>query len=150
MTSAASAATITNRGDKEVKLTITEGSSRQDEVLPSGKVVDGVCQKGCIIRLNDNANDEYELEGSESVSVEGGFLYYDSPENEGAPPAGSASVTEISVELEKDCGKAYQAPVSKSDAGAFFSLIHRLADAAAERARPRSTRSISLAGPNAC
>ena len=77
MTSAASAATITNRGDTEVKLTITEGSSRQDEVLPSGKVVDGVCQKGCIIRLNDNANDEYELEGSESVSVEGGFLYYD-------------------------------------------------------------------------
>jgi len=91
MTSAASAATITNRGDKEVKLTITEGSSRQDEVLPSGKVVDGVCQKGCIIRLNDNANDEYELEGSESVSVEGGFLYYDSRENEGAPSTGSTS-----------------------------------------------------------
>ena len=91
MTSAASAATITNRGDKEVKLTVTEGSSRQDEVLPTGKVVDGVCQKGCIIRLNDNANDEYELEGSESVSVEGGFLYYESLENEIAPPAGSAS-----------------------------------------------------------
>ena len=91
MTSAASAATITNRGDKEVKLKITEGSSRQDEALPTGKVVDGVCQKGCIIRLNDNANDEYELEGSESVSVEGGFLYYDSPENGVAPPGGSAS-----------------------------------------------------------
>ena len=78
MTSAASAATIANRSDKEVKLTITEGSSGQDNVLPNGKVIDGVCQKGCIIRLNDNANDEYELEGSESVSVEGGFLYYDS------------------------------------------------------------------------
>ena len=90
-TSAASAATITNRSDKEVKLTITEGSSRQDEVLPPGKVSDGVCQKGCIIRLNDNAKDEFELEGSESVSVEGGFLYYDSPEKEVAPPAGSAS-----------------------------------------------------------
>jgi hypothetical protein len=91
MTSAASAATITNRGDKEVKLTITEGSSRRDEVLATGKVIDGVCQKGCIIRLNDNANDEYELEGSESVSVEGGFLYYDSRENEGAPSTGSTS-----------------------------------------------------------
>ena len=91
MTSAASAATITNRGDKEVKLTITEGSSRQDEVLPSGKVVDGVCQKGCIIRLNDNANDEYELDGSESVSVEEGLIYFDSPANGGAPPIGSAS-----------------------------------------------------------
>jgi len=91
MTSAASAATITNRSDKEVKLTITEGSSRQDEVLPSGKVIGGVCKKGCIIRLNDNAKDEYELDGSESVSVEGGFLYYDSPVQEVAPPAGSAS-----------------------------------------------------------
>jgi hypothetical protein len=91
MTSAASAATISNRGDDEVKLTITEGSSRKDEVLPLGKVIDGVCQKGCIIRLNDNANAEYELEGSESVSIEGGFLYYDSPEKEVAPPAGSAS-----------------------------------------------------------
>jgi hypothetical protein len=91
MTSAASAATITNRSDKEVKLTITEGSSRQDEVLPIGKVIDGVCRKGCIIRLNDNAKDEYELEGSESVSVEGGFLYYDSSNDEVAPTGGSAS-----------------------------------------------------------
>lgn len=91
MTSAASAATITNRGDKEVKLTITEGSSVQDEVVPAGKVIGGVCQKGCIIRLNDNANDEYELDGSESVSVEGGLLYYDSPSNGGAPPIGSTS-----------------------------------------------------------
>jgi hypothetical protein len=91
MTSAASAATIANRGDNEVKLTITEGSSHQDELLPLGKVIGGVCQKGCIIRLNDDANAEYELEGSESVSVEGGFLYYDSPGNGGAPSTGSAS-----------------------------------------------------------
>ncbi|MFA5955913.1 hypothetical protein [Hyphomicrobium sp.] len=91
-TSAASAATIANRGDEEVKLTITEDTSTKDDVLAVGKVVDGVCQKSCIIRLNDNANDEYELDGSESVSVEGGFLYYDSPVNGGAPPpVGSAS-----------------------------------------------------------
>ncbi|MFT3730281.1 MAG: hypothetical protein QM780_02490 [Hyphomicrobium sp.] len=90
-TSAASAATITNRGDKEVKLTITEDTSVQDEVLPVGKVIGGVCQKSCIIRLSDNASDEYELDGSDSVSVEGGFLYYDSPVNGGAPPVGSTS-----------------------------------------------------------
>jgi len=91
MTSAASAATIANRGDNEVKLTITQGSSHQDAVLPVGKVIGGVCQKSCIVRLNDNVNDEYELDGSESVSVEGGFLYYDSSEKGLAPPAGSAS-----------------------------------------------------------
>jgi len=90
-TSAASAATITNLSDKDVKLTITEGSSRQDEVLPTGKVIDGVCRKGCIIHLNDNAKDEYELDGSESVSVEGDFLYYNSPVHEVAPAGGSAS-----------------------------------------------------------
>jgi hypothetical protein len=93
MTSAASAATITNRSDTEVKLTITEDTSRKDEVLPPGKDIDGVCQKGCIIRLNDSAKDEYELQGSDRVSIEGGFLYYDSPEKGVAPPAGSASNT---------------------------------------------------------
>ena len=91
MTSAAAAATITNRSDTEVRLSITEGSSRQTKVLPAGKVIDGVCQKGCIIRLNDNSKDEYELDGSESVAVEGGFLYYDSPLKEVAPSTGSAS-----------------------------------------------------------
>ncbi len=91
MTSAVSAATIANRGDKEVKLTITEDSSVQDEVLPIGKVIGGVCQKSCIVRLNDNANDEYELDGSESVSVEEGLLYYDSPADGAAPPVGSGS-----------------------------------------------------------
>jgi hypothetical protein len=54
-------------------------------------VIGGVCQKSCIIRLNDNVNDEYELDGSESVSVEAGFLYYDSSANGGAPPVGSTS-----------------------------------------------------------
>ena len=90
MTSAAVAATVTNRDDKEVKLLVIEGDERQEHVLSAGKVLDGVCQKGCIIRLNDSESDEYELEGSESVSVEEGFLYYDSPESDGAPPDGSA------------------------------------------------------------
>jgi hypothetical protein len=89
MTSAASAVTITNRGDKEIKLSVIEGSAKQDQVLAIGKVLDGVCQKGCIIRLNDSENDEYELEGSEVVSVEEGFLYYDGP-NSGDAPSGSS------------------------------------------------------------
>ena len=89
MTSAASAVTVTNRGDKETKLSIIEGEAKQDQILPAGKVIEGVCQKGCIIRLNDNDNDEYELEGSESVSVDEGFLYYDGQDAGSAPPAGS-------------------------------------------------------------
>ena len=90
MTSAASAVTVTNRDGKEIKLVLIEGDVRQEKVLSPGKVIDGVCQKGCIIRLNDDENDEYELDGSEIVSVEEGFLYYDSPQGEGAPQDGSA------------------------------------------------------------
>jgi hypothetical protein len=85
MTSTASAVTITNRGDKETKLTVIEGATRQETLLPAGKVAEGVCQKGCIIRLNDSEKDEYELEGSESVSVEEGFLYYDGSDADSAP-----------------------------------------------------------------
>jgi hypothetical protein len=90
MTSAASAVTVTNRGDRETKVTIIEGAVRQDNILGVGKVIEGVCQKGCIIRLNDSENDEYELEGSEVVTVEEGFLYYDGPSVESAPASGSA------------------------------------------------------------
>ncbi|MFN0219733.1 MAG: hypothetical protein ACKVP4_13070 [Hyphomicrobium sp.] len=85
MTSTASAVTITNRGDKEAKLTVIEGSARQDKLLQAGKMIEGVCQKGCIIRLNDSEKDEYELEGSERVSVEEGFLYYDDLDAVSAP-----------------------------------------------------------------
>ena len=88
MTSTASAVTITNRGDKETKVSVIEGSASQDLVLATGKVLEGVCQKGCIIRLNDSENDEYELQGSEIVSVDEGFLYYDGPDAGGALPEG--------------------------------------------------------------
>lgn len=91
MTSAASAVTITNRSDKDEKVTIIEGEARRDNVLGAGKVIDGVCQKGCIVRLNDSENDEYELEGSDAVSVEEGFLYFDTPLQDGAPQAGSTA-----------------------------------------------------------
>ncbi|MBK9078629.1 MAG: hypothetical protein WBP38_11425 [Hyphomicrobium sp.] len=90
MTSTASAVTITNRGDKETKVSIIEGTAKQDLVLDVGKAIVGVCQQGCIIRLNDSESDEYELEGSESVSVDEGFLYYDDSEAGGAPDNGDA------------------------------------------------------------
>ena len=94
MTSTASAVTVTNRDAKEVKLAVIEGEARQEYVLQSGKVLEGVCQKGCIVRLNGSENDEFELDGSETVSVEEGFLYYDNPEGDGAPVDGSAKPRE--------------------------------------------------------
>lgn len=91
LTSAAEAATITNFDNKDVKIQIVEGNARQDIILTSGKVVQGVCQKGCILRLNDNENDEYELDGSESVSIEEGFLYDDGVEVDRAQQTSGAS-----------------------------------------------------------
>jgi hypothetical protein len=84
--SAAAGVSVTNRDDKDYKLTIIEGEVKTDHVLKPSQVLEGVCEKGCVIRLNDSENDEYELEGSEIVSIEEGYLYYDSPEppNEGA------------------------------------------------------------------
>jgi hypothetical protein len=94
--SAAATVSITNRDDKDHKLTVIEGDAKADHVLKPSQVLEGICQQGCIIRLNDSEEDEYELEGSEIVSIEEGYLYYDGPEapNEGAQGGGEAPKSE--------------------------------------------------------
>jgi len=74
---AALAASITNRDDKDYKLTIVEGATKQVETLKPNAALSGVCPKGCIVRIGDSENDEYELEGTEIVSIEDGYLYFD-------------------------------------------------------------------------
>ena len=83
----AGAVSITNRDDKDHKLTIIEGEAKVDHTLKSTAMLEGVCLKGCVIRLNDSDSDEYELEGTEIVSIEDGYLYYDGPDTpaEAAP-----------------------------------------------------------------
>ncbi len=78
-TGANAAVSITNRDDKEHKLTVIEdeGKTKADHTLKGGGQLDGVCKAGCIVRLNDSEEDEYELEGTETVSIEEGFLYYE-------------------------------------------------------------------------
>jgi hypothetical protein len=87
---AAAGVSITNRDDKDHKLTIMEGEAKADHMLKPSQVLEGVCEKGCVIRLNDSENDEYELEGTEIVSIEDGFLYYDGPEPPSEGSAGEA------------------------------------------------------------
>jgi hypothetical protein len=86
---AAQAVSVTNRDDKEQKIQIVEGDVKKDHVIKPAAVLDGVCLKGCVIRLNDNENDEYELDGTEVGTIEDGYLYYDGPETptESAPGA---------------------------------------------------------------
>jgi hypothetical protein len=84
----AAAASLTNRDEREHRITVIEGDSKQDHVLKPSAVLDGICQKGCIVRLNDSDNDEYELEGLEIVSIEDGYLYYDGPDTPVEPAPG--------------------------------------------------------------
>jgi hypothetical protein len=58
-------------------------------LVPSA-ALKGICQKGCVIRLNDSDNDEYELKGSDVVSIEDGYLYYDGPPASAVPKADDA------------------------------------------------------------
>ncbi len=86
---AALAVSITNRDDKQHKITVIEGESKIDHAVKATGVLENICMKGCIVRLNDSENDEYELEGTEVVSIEDGYLYYDGPDApaDPAPPA---------------------------------------------------------------
>jgi hypothetical protein len=80
-------ASITNRDDRDHKITIVEGEVTKDHVLKPNDTLKDVCAKGCIIRLNDSDDDEYQLEPTDVVSIEDGFLYYDTNEADAAPKA---------------------------------------------------------------
>ena len=99
-TAASAAVSITNRDDKDHKLTVIEddGKTKTDHTLKANGVLEGLCKSGCVVRLNDSEEDEYELEGTEVVSIEDGYLYYDGPDapaesTPGATPPGGAAAT---------------------------------------------------------
>ena len=88
---AAHAVSITNRDEHDHKLTIMEGDTKADHVLKPAQVLNGICTKGCIVRLNDGEDDEYQLEANDVVSIEDGSLYYDGPEAPADTPAPAPS-----------------------------------------------------------
>ena len=89
----ASAATIANRDDKDQKLTLIEGEAKADQVLKPQQVLEKVCLKGCIVRLNDSEDDEYQIDPEDMVSIEDGYLYHDSPDAPAStPPAAGSAV----------------------------------------------------------
>ena len=92
--SAAQAVTVKNLDETDYKITIVEGASSQDLSLKPGASVNGICLKGCLIKL-DAGQESYELEGGEVTSIEDGLLWGDdldplpttSPE---VPPGGAS------------------------------------------------------------
>ncbi len=75
-------ASVTNRDDKDHKITIIEGDKKQDFTLKANQVLENICAQGCVLRLNDSEDDEYQLEPKDQVSIEDGYLYYDNQEDE--------------------------------------------------------------------
>ena len=76
----AGAVTLSNNDSKAYKIEIMVKKASQEHELAPGKKLIGVCKAGCVIRLNGSAADDYELEGTERVSIEGGLVYYDGEE----------------------------------------------------------------------
>jgi hypothetical protein len=89
---AAHASSITNHDDRDYKLTVIEDTATKDHKLAPSATLKGVCEQGCVVRLDDSADDEYELEGSEVVSIEDGLLYYDDPAASPVPKAREADM----------------------------------------------------------
>lgn len=88
--SVAHASTLTNRDDRDHKVTVIEAKSTNDQVLQPSATLKGICSSGCVIRLNDDDDSEYALNGEEVVSIEDGYLYYDEPPGAQVPGADDA------------------------------------------------------------
>lgn len=90
----AAAISLVNRDDKDHKLTVIEegGAKSSDHILKPSQLLEGVCANGCVVRLNDSEEDEYQLEAGDRVSIEEGYLYYEEPESaqQGAAGDGAA------------------------------------------------------------
>jgi len=89
ISSAVHAATVTNRDGRDHKVTIVEGDAQNYHVVKPNAVLEGICQKGCLIRLDDSEEDPYELKGSEVTSIEEGQLYDDELEAPAVPDVGN-------------------------------------------------------------
>jgi hypothetical protein len=82
--SPAQALKLTNRDATEQKMTIQENSSTREQTLKPAETVDGFCNSGCTIQMQDG--EEYEFDGSEVVSIEEGLMFLDEPEQGSAAP----------------------------------------------------------------
>jgi hypothetical protein len=90
LATSAGAVSVTNRDGGDHKVTVIEGDTRQDHVVRPGASLEGICTKGCLLRLDDSAEDPYELEGPEITWIEGGELLEEQLDEAAEPPSGEA------------------------------------------------------------
>lgn len=79
----ANALTITNNDPVKQTITIVEGDKASNLILAPGQAGEQLCQSGCVIRMKNG--DEYDFEGVEVVVIEGEVLYLEEvPQGDGA------------------------------------------------------------------
>ncbi|MFV0367417.1 MAG: hypothetical protein ACK5KM_03065 [Hyphomicrobiaceae bacterium] len=81
----ASAATLTNRDATEHTVWVTSGGSDKNRTLEPNEAWSDFCPAGCVVRLREEKDVSYRLEGTERISIEDGFIYYER-ENTGLAP----------------------------------------------------------------
>lgn len=79
LTAEAFAVLITNRDSQDYRLILIEGTGQSSQPIKTGGVIEQVCLKGCVLRLEGTGKDTYVLEGPEIVSIEAGKVFYDGP-----------------------------------------------------------------------
>ena len=139
---AAHAVSITNRDEHDHKVTVIEGDTKTDHVLKPSQALNGICAKGCTIRLNDDEDDEYQLEANDVVSIEEGSLYYDKSGYAGSAGAGTGDGKPAGKRLDgRSCSCA---PPPATSGGAVLFLSGRPSGRAS--GRPPSIRQRSRCG----
>lgn len=71
------AATVTNGDRVTHTITIIMGTSRKTHELKPGGLLKDLCERRCIVRLDEKGDKDFVLDGSERVTIEDGLLYYD-------------------------------------------------------------------------
>ena len=72
----AEALTISNVDPDAHTITVTVGSDSKQLTVEPEKEVDAACADGCKVKLENG--EEYDLKGSEAVSIEDGVIFVDS------------------------------------------------------------------------
>ena len=85
-TTAAHAVSITNRDERDHRVTVIEGEAAAEHVLKPSQTLTDICLKGCTIRMNNGEDDAYRLTATDVVSIEDGTVYYEGADASAGPP----------------------------------------------------------------
>lgn len=106
----AEALTISNADPEAHTITVTVGGDSKELTVAPDQAVDAGCAEGCKVKLENG--EEYDLKGSEEVSIEGGVIFVDS-----SPDADDEDLPDIDPDADTEAsGPGNATPPSDSAA----------------------------------